>query len=273
MKIRKMLRIAAAALLTTAIFAGQLPLSASAGEYTPSPSPDDFHIISGTDDSQNDITDILVVTPYRRKTEMIQNYKQSNFDIAVTSLSWEVAEEALSEQLSPDMNPRNLTAEVIFYAHEKDDQGIVELPADIQIPTNLRPGDFCEVLAFQPRIGFLSNHGEAPRVMLLSNLPDPDHSDYEWVRIPSQLHDGYISLTVDHFGSYAVITYHATEVSDDPVSPTETTAPGTASPAGPTVPLSPQTGEEEELQRNYTLPLAIVAGILAAITSRRKSKR
>lgn len=276
MKFHKPLRFMAGALLAASMLVGQCSLPASVAAYTPSPTVQDFQVIIAIDSEKNDVSDILLVTPYTQKGQLQQQYKQECFETAMNDLTWEAAENALKPHIDDtDFSYHNLSSEVVFYAHEKDDSGIIQLPVEIQIPTNLRPGDFCEELAYMPKADSTTESGEV---------------EYEWVWIPSQLHDGYITLTVDTYTAYTILTYHVTENPDETVptqpseeptssdstdptnasTPTEATKPGTT---GPTIPHSPQTGEEESEGRNYTLPLAIVAGILAAYTSRRKSKR
>lgn len=266
------------ALLMTSI------LSVSAAEYLPSPTrPSDTTIIEGTDANGNDLTDPnlddrLVLTPYSKKgNELKQDYKHTNFDYAMEALTWEAAEAALHEQMTPDMNPRGLTAVSVFYAHEDDDSGIITLPAHVRISVPLKYGAFCEVIRYSPKWAYAETAAvtKEPKIVLLRNFVplsnlEEDHSDYQWVRIPSELHeDGTLSLTIDQFGSYAIITYRVnenpTEPSTDPSTPTNPTTPKPT-----TVPESPQTGEAERFP--YGLLLLVCAGAALIVKYREKAK-
>lgn len=228
-----------------------LTLAASASGYS-SPSPKPPEVVEGEDDDGNDLTeppfsDILKVTPYLRKDEMRQSYKQDNFDIAMEALTWEAAEFALEPYMTPDMNPRNLTAVSVFYVHEQDDNRIVRLPARLRITTPLKPTDFVELLAFRTRArGAQEESG------------DPDHTGYVWLRIPSTMHeDGTLEFIAEDFGSYAIITYHAQETPDptDPDPTTPTTKPGDT-------PHSPPTGEPDSSFPGLAFALLAAAAFL-----------
>lgn len=240
------------AALLAAVLLVSVPAAAS--DYNPSPSrPADNQIVAGVDANGNDLTDPnlddrLVLTPYSKKDELPQEYKSTNFDYAMQNLSWDAAELALHDYLPPDMNTRWLTAVSVFYAHEYGDSGYIQLPATVRIATSLKYGAYCQVIRYSPKWAFASAaKQEAPHIVLLRNftpLSDtvPDHSDYQWVRVPSELHeDGTLSLTVDQYGSYAIITYVVQEDPTAPTNPSQPTSPST--PTKPGVPESPQTGE------------------------------
>lgn len=256
------------AFLLILVIALQSPLSVFAAAVSSPTNSGTPSIVEGTDDNGQDlldpaISDILVITPYTKKQEMQQEYKQDNLELAMGALTWEAAETALKDEMTPEMNPRKLTAVSVFYVHEKNDNGIVELPANIRITTPLKKGAYAKVICFAPRIGFLSAKSE-PSIVLLSSFT-PDHSDHEWVCVPSQLNDdGTISFTVDYFTSYAIITYVAQETpgTSDPSQPTV--------PGGTTIPHSPQTGEPD---MPYTSILAAALFAAAIALSRRSGKK
>lgn len=240
------------AALLAAVLLVSVPAAAS--DYNPSPSrPADNQIVAGVDANGNDLTDPnlndrLVLTPYSKKDELPQEYKSTNFDYAMQDLTWDAVELALHDYMTPDMNPRWLTATTVFYAHEYGDSGIVSLPANVRIATSLKYGAYCQVIRYSPKWAFASAAmQDEPRIVLLRNftpLSDtvPDHSDYQWVQIPSELHeDGTLSLTIDQYGSYAIITYVVQEDPTAPTNPSQPTSPST--PTKPGVPESPQTGE------------------------------
>lgn len=259
-----------------------LTVPAAASSYNPSPSrPGDNQIVEGSDSNGNDLTDPnlsdrLVLTPYSKKDELPQEYKSTNFDYAMQNLTWDAAELALHDYLTPDMNTRWLTAVSVFYAHEHGDSGYIQLPATVRIATSLKYGAYCQVIRYSPKWAFASAaKQEEPHIVLLRNftpLSDtvPDHSDYQWVRVPSELHeDGTLSLTIDQYGSYAIITYVVQEEPTAPTNPSQPTSPST--PTKPGVPESPQTGEAEHFPIAAAgLLLLACAGMVMFVKARRK---
>lgn len=254
--------------LCTAIFADNL-----------SPSPSHPTIVEGEDADGNDLTsppysDILVITPYSSKEEMRQGYKIDNFDIALSELTWEAAEFALADYMTPDMNPRNLTAVTIFYLHEKDDSKLVKLPARIRIATTLKKSDFVQLLAFRTRARVSAMDTDWPEEWEEWEEGDPDHSGYVWLRIPSTLYeDGTLEFIGDQFGSYAIITYRTQENTDptvptpsDPTKPSESTKPTTS---GGGTPHSPQTGEPDS-NALPAIALVLIACAAGALGFRKK---
>lgn len=234
------------AFLLAAVLLVSVP--AAAADYNPSPSRRDWEIIEGTDASGNDLTDPnlsdrLVLTPYQRREEMKQSYKRTDFEAAMNALTREAGVQALKDKLTPDMKPEYLTSAGLFYAHEENDSGFVHLPASIRFTTPLKKGDFCEVLFFpQQTAASAAFSGAEPHIALLSSFTPLADTLGQWSRIPSQLHeDGTVSMTVEQYGSYAIITYVVQEEPTAPTNPSQPTSPST--PTKPGVPESPQTGE------------------------------
>lgn len=250
-------------------------------------------IMDAIDAFGNDIKDILVITLYHLREEMKQGYKIENFEIAMRALTQKTIEAALKRFLLPGMNPKYLTTAMTFYVHEKDDEQIVQLPASIRISTPLSKGDYMQVLAFAPA----GTNGDAisgatplasrqtvtmPSLLSSRASAEVDHSNYEWIRVPSVLYDdGSIGLYVPHYGSYAVITYRAPEdeyddSGDDSGSSSNSDfyGDGSGTTHGNKPPRSPQTGDDAEkyAKYDYALFLVATAGYVAYLLIKNRKK-
>lgn len=221
----------------------------SAESYLPSVTPQKPVITEATDANGNDVTDLLVVTPYVERGEM-QDYKVEHFEVAYGEMSWEMIAEVLEDTLTPEMNYRNLMVERLFYIHERDDMGIVELPATVKLATNIPKNQYCEVITFWEDSSitpFSPNQRMAP-------APTGIHA---WQWIPSVNNgDGTITVEVDHYGPYATVFYR---VQENPTTPDTPGAGGAEGGDSQKIPHSPQTGEPENL-----LPLLFAAALTLA---------
>lgn len=244
-----------------------MTVTAEAAHYVPSPTLQRPVVID-----PDGLTDILVVTPYRFRQEMLQQYKIDNFEAADNVLTQDTIYEALTPHMSDDMQKEYLTVEAHYYVHEKEDRGIVQLPVTVTVATDLDFGDGY----VDDAIGLTLPSGEDSGVHLellrtLDNLHlirTAENSvflhliqyngDGTWTRIPATFRsDGTFTFTVDHYGAYALIGYRVHEHGDRP---------------GHTGHRSPQTGEKDP----YALvPPVLAVGLLSLVVLRkiRESQR
>lgn len=219
-------------------------------------------IIVAEDGSSSDVTDRLVATPYVRKGDMQQIYKQQQFDLAVGALGGDRSEsvlpEVLAEAITPEMDAANLTVASLFYIHEEMDVDYVTLPAKVTLSCSLPKDAFCEVIMYMPNEHnrYTAARGTGLHLMPLSaglrplTSMEPGVRFGTWTWIPSVRNaDGSVTLTVEEYGAYAMITY-VTKENPNPQP-------------GGQVPSSPQTGEPGGL-RVIGL-LAVAAAVLLGL--------
>lgn len=222
------------------LFAGRAP----AEDYVPSVTPEGPKVVEATDSDGKDVSDRLAVTTYVNREEM-QDYKVEFFDSAYNELTWEMIEEVLKDTLTPEMNHKNLLVERLFYVHEEDDSGIVQLPVTVTLTTTIQKNQYCEVITYW-------------------QAPDGTH---QWMRVPCVNNgDGTVTLVADHYGPYATVMYRVKEHPSNPEEPDDEepelngsgVIPGTAG----QVPHSPQTGEQSSL-------LSLLLGAAVIFTGKR----
>lgn len=217
---------------------------ALAEEYVPSVTPENATVVEATDANGNDVTDLLVITAYVNREEM-QDYKVGQFDAAYEELTWDMIGVVLADTLTPEMSHRNLMVERLFYVHEKDDSGIIQLPVTVTFTTKIAKNQYCQVITYWNGIARAAN------------------GMHEWKRIPSTNNgDGTISVLVDHYGPYATVFYRVREdLNPEVPSGQEPELNGSETVSGtiPQVPHSPQTGEQSGIQ-----PLLLAAAVIFA---------
>lgn len=222
-----------------------LTLTVGASSYVPSPTPGRPVVID-----PDGLTDILVVTPYRFRSEMLQQYKIDNFEIADVALTQAAMYAALEAHVTEDMNPEYLALAAHYYVHEKEDRGIVQIPVTITVATDLDFGD-----------GYVDDVIGRAAVDNTTFLHLIQYNeDGTWSRVPATFRaDGTFTFTVDHYGAYAIVTYRVHEGPDRPHHPDHPGRPG--HPGKPSQPQSPQTGEADP----FLVPPVLAAGLLAVL--------
>lgn len=247
-------------LLTVLYF---MTVSAGAQSYVPSPTPGRPIVIV-----PEGISDILVVTPYEYRNEILQQYKIDLFEAADAALTQQAISQALEPYMHADMNENYLVVAAHWFVHEKEDTGIIQPPVTITVSTALDFGSGYE----DENISLAASAATGATLSLLQNFVPSDGSivrlasssrqnmflhllHYDngvWTRIPASFHaDGSITFTVNTFGAYAIISYEVQE--EPPHHPDRPQHPGGS---GSGAPHSPQTGEKD--------PFALLPPVLAA---------
>lgn len=220
-----------------------MTVSAGAQSYVSSPTPGRPIVID-----PEGISDILVVTPYEYRNEILQQYKIDHFDDADAALTQRAIYQALEPYLSEDMHEDYLTVAAHWYVHEKDDTGLIQLPVTITVSTGLDFGDGYEDES-------TARAASSSRQNVFLHLLHYDNG--VWSRIPASFHaDGSITFTVNTFGAYAIISYAVQE--NPPQHPDRPQHSGSGTPH------SPQTGEKDPFALLPPVLSAALLGILIA---------
>lgn len=142
-------------------------------------------VVEAIDNDGDDVTSWIVVTPYSEK-HTLDDEKAAHF---MESHSEADLKEFFAQLEAVGGHPVSASEELqisdLFYVHEFEDRGLIDLPVTIRLETNLPPHAFLAVYAFV---------------------------DGEWVLVPSVDNgDGTVTITIDHWGPIAFVTHQKKE--------------------------------------------------------------
>lgn len=138
-------------------------------------------VVEATDKNGKDVTDKLIITPYSQREELSNNKKElfekgfENVDI-----------KDLASKIDKKVDPEKLAVTDVFYVHEKNDSGSIELGTKVTITYNVSPNRFVQIFYFDGK---------------------------KWVPVETTVNgDGTITFQVDAFGPYLILTNTVNEV-------------------------------------------------------------
>ena len=194
-------------------------------------------VTKATDADGEDITDVLVVTPYSERDDM-SGTKKDTIERAYKAVNLGDIAKRINDGIqngtvtlpeswggqSPEFNEDNISVTDVFYIHEKDDSGVVKLGAHVTMKTTVSDNALVTIFYY---------------------------NGSEWVQVPSTRDGAYVTFQVDAFGPYMVVTNTVAENTAEVTEAVEeTNTAEAAESAGTTdtavkntIPTSPQTGE------------------------------
>lgn len=205
-----------AALVTALIFCLGLGAASVYGEtFVPSiTSKGAPEVEKAVDKGGNDVTDRLVITPYSDRDEL-NDKKKNNFENGYDSVDLK----EIAKQIDKKVDPENLSVTDLFYVHEENDSGTIELGVQVTIKYDASPKRIVEVFYF-------------------------DGS--KWVKVEAVNNgDGTVTFVVNAYGPYMIVTNTVKEVLPGG-DPGQGVSAGSGNGADG-VPVSPQTGVEDGL--------------------------